>query len=1166
MYRKRLILGLIFLWLFALDTKAQVPEDKPVLARSNLRQRVIPLSPTDTLLIDSLSIIPGTFSIDRIAPDTYTLDAINALLVWKKRPADPTITVTYRVFPGKINPVTQRLNFDSISYKFYYEPKTFRYGPETPERGIFDFGNIQYNGSFDRGISFGNSQDAVVNSNLNLTLNGMLGDSIEISAAITDNNLPIQPDGTTQQLNEFDQIYLQFKRKNWQLNLGDIDIRQNQSYFLNFYKRLQGISFQTQSAPGAKTRSKTLVSGSIAKGKFTRNVFQGLEGNQGPYRLTGANNELYFIVLAGTERVFIDGQLLQRGEDQDYVVNYSTAEVTFTPKRMITKDSRIQVEFEYADRNYLNANLYLAQELGFGEKFTLRFGAFNNSDARNSSINQVLSTEQKAFLGTLGDSIQNALYPSAIFDTAFDAGKVLYEKVYFNNGTGLDSFYRYSTDPSVALYNLSFIEVGQGKGDYAPDFNGANGKVFKYIDRISGVKQGNFDPVILLVTPKRQQVFSLGMDYKLSKNTLLKTELAMSRYDPNTFSKVHSGDDQGFAAKFTINSNKELRPASPGRLRLATGFDYEYVQSRFKPLERLRSVEFARDFGLPLNVTAANEQIFRGSARLQDNKNHSLDYRLSHYRRGDIYSGWQQAIQHNANWSGWTFNNQFMLTQFNADNSQGAYLRPVIDLSKKFTKLKDWRLGVNYAVENNTVKSKATDTLTPLSFYFDTYTIYLRSDEQKKNRYGLSFFSRSDKYISAKEFIRGDRSYNFSLSTELRANDKHQVAFNATYRKLKVLNSISPQKEDETVLGRVKYEVNNEFKGLFSGYVLYELGTGQEQRRDLTYLEVPAGQGEFTWNDYNNDGIQQLNEFELAQFTDQAKFIRIFTPTNQFLKANYIQFNYEASFNPRAMFKTSDLKGMKKLLSRLNFRSSFQVTNKSVSKGGYELNPVKLSLQDTSLITLGSVFTNIFSINRQSSVWVLDFTSNIRNDKSLLTYGYESRRRKEWGTRFRWNISPSFQLDLAGKKGENGLFTPGFANRNYDLDLITLDPRLTFLRSTKFKFMTGYRFDRKENDPVYGGEVSISHAITLETKYTVLQNSAIMAKMTVNNIKYDHPTNTTVSYIMLDGLLPGRNFLWTLDYTKRLLNNVELNLQYEGRKPGSARTVHVGRATVRALF
>lgn len=1166
MHLNRLIPGLIFLCLLAVDAAAQVPEDKPVQARSNLRQKVIALLPSDTLHIDTLSLIPGTFAIDQVPASDYVLDPVNAYLIWRKRPNSYSVLVTYRVFPAKINPVTQRLNFDSVSYKFYYEPKTFRYGPETPDRGIFDFGNIQYNGSFDRGISFGNSQDAVVNSNLNLTLNGMLGDSIEISAAITDNNLPIQPDGTTQQLNEFDQIYLQFKKKNWQLNLGDIDIRQNQFYFLNFYKRLQGISFQTQSDPFSKVRSKTLVSGSIAKGKFTRNIFQGLEGNQGPYRLTGANSELYFIVLAGTERVFVDGQLLQRGEDQDYVINYSTAEVTFTPKRMITKDSRIQVEFEYADRNFLNANLYMAQELAFGDRFTLRLGAFNNSDARNSSINQVLSPEQKSFLSSIGDSIQQALYPSAIYDTAFDAGKVLYEKVYFNSGSGPDSLYRYSTDPSVALYNLSFLEVGPNKGNYVPDFNGANGKVYKYVDPVGGVRQGNFEPVILLVTPKRQQVFSLGMDYKLKEHTVLKTELAMSRYDPNTFSKLNNGDDAGVAAKISLNSGRELKPATPGALRLVTGLDYEYVQGKFRPLERLRSVEFSRDFGLPFTVAAANEQIFRASARLQNNKSHSMDYRLSHYRRGEIYAGWQQSVIHQANWKGWVVNNQFMYTQFNAENSKGSYLRPVLDLSKRLTKWNDWRLGVNYAVENNTVRHTALDTLTPLSFYFDTYTIYLRSSEQKKNRYGLSFFSRSDKYISAKEFIRGDRSYNVSVQTELRANEKHQVAFNATYRKLKVLNPISPQKEDETVLGRVRYEVNNEFKGLLSGYVLYELGTGQEQRRDLAYLEVPAGQGEYTWNDYNSDGIQQLNEFEIAQFTDQAKFIRVFTPTNQFLKANYIQFNYEANLNPRAMFKGGNLKGMKKILSRLNFRSSFQVSNKSLSRGGYELNPVKLSLQDTSLITLGQVFTNIFSINRQSSVWVLDFTSNIRNDKSLLTYGYESRRRKEWGTRFRWNISSSFQLDLLGKTGENGLFTPGFANRNYDLDLVSFEPRLTFLRGTKFKWMTGYRYDKKQNDALYGGELALSHSIIMETKYTVLQNAAISAKVTVNNIQFNHPTNTTVSYIMLDGLLPGKNYLWTLDFTKRLLNNVELNIQYEGRKPGSARTVHVGRATVRALF
>ena len=267
---------------------------------SNLRTKMI-ASAKDTVQLDSLSIIPNTIIIPGFPDSTYSVDYVNARITWKQRPPLDSVLVRYRVFNTRLNAKVQRMQFDSIMNNFLGQPYTPEFANRQEER-FFDFGNINYSGSFGRGISFGNSQDAVVSSNLNLQLNGFLADSIEIAAAITDNNIPIQPDGTTQQLNEFDRIFLQFRKRTWQLSLGDIDIRQNQSYFLSFYKRLQGISFETQSQLGKNVKNNSLVSGSIAKGKFTRNIIEPQEGNQGPYRLTGANNEFFFVVLANTER------------------------------------------------------------------------------------------------------------------------------------------------------------------------------------------------------------------------------------------------------------------------------------------------------------------------------------------------------------------------------------------------------------------------------------------------------------------------------------------------------------------------------------------------------------------------------------------------------------------------------------------------------------------------------------------------------------------------------------------------------------------------------------------------------------------------------------------------------------------------------------------------
>lgn len=1162
---RRIVICLLFLLAgFNAVQSQERREERPL---SNLRKKMIS-SRGDAIRLDSFSIIPNTVKIPGFPDSTYDVDYVNALLAWRQKPPVDSILVIYRVFNKRLNAKVQRMQFDSVMNNFIGQPYTPDFVTQREDR-FFDFGNINYSGSFGRGISFGNSQDAVVTSNLNLQLSGYLADSVEIVAAITDNNIPIQPDGTTQQLNEFDRIFLQFRKRNWQLSLGDIDIRQNNSYFLSFYKRLQGISFETKTGTPGKIENNTLVSGSIAKGKFTRNIIEPQEGNQGPYRLTGANNEFFFVVLANTERVYMDGELLQRGEDQDYVINYNTAEIAFTPKRMVTKDKRIQVEFEYSDRNYLNANLYAFNETQIGKKVKLKVGAFSNSDAKNSPINQTLDPSQKAFLNDIGDSINRAFYPYAAIDT-FSAGKILYKKIdtVYNNGASHDSVYVYSNNPDSAIYSLSFIEVGQGFGNYVPDLNGANGKVYKWIQPVDGVKQGNYEAAVFLVTPKKQQVFNVGVDYAVTKNTTVNVEGAMSSYDVNTFSTRDRGNNNGYAGKIAVKNTRATR----GGKKIITDAGYEYVQALFRPLERLRNIEYTRDWGLALRVDPADEKIATAGIQLEDAAANSVRYQVTTYNRSDGFKGIRNAIVHQHNIRGWKFNNVFNLSNISTHTDKGYFLRPSVNITKTLEKFKKYQVNLGYSLEHNEVHNKISDSVTPASFSFNILQAGIKSSEEKLNRWGINYFTRQDAYPQGVNLLRSDRSHNITVFTELLKNDRHQFRFNGTYRTLKVYNPIMPSiKPDNSLLGRAEYNVN-EWKGLLTGNVLYEVGAGQEQKRDFAFLEVPAGQGEYTWIDYNGDGLQSLNEFEVALFQDQAKYIKIFTPTNQFVKANYNTLNYSVNINPRSVIDVTKANALSKFISRINLQSALQINKKELAHGLVEFNPFRSPLNDTSLITLNSTFINTFSFNRFSSKWGIDL-NNARNEgKALLTYGYESRKLDDWTIRARYNITKAILFDVTAKTGINELTSTNvkFDNRNYHINQHSVEPRLSFTRGANFRVIIGYKYAAKDNTIGFR-EQSGSNSANTEVKYNILQNTSLQGKFTYNNISYSSNEstpniNSTASYIILDGLQPGKNYLWNFDVSKRLSKNLEMNIQYEGRKPGTSRVVHIGRASVRALL
>ncbi|MEY3376138.1 MAG: hypothetical protein RL463_443, partial [Bacteroidota bacterium] len=125
------------------------------------------------LKIDTLSIAPNSFIINELGADYYRIDYANATLIWLKPPPKLKYEISYRVLPFNLAVSAQRLSFDSIFYRSGIEGA--RLSGTKKDIRPFDFGKINSNGSIGRSLAFGNRQDAVFNSSLNLQLSGYIG-------------------------------------------------------------------------------------------------------------------------------------------------------------------------------------------------------------------------------------------------------------------------------------------------------------------------------------------------------------------------------------------------------------------------------------------------------------------------------------------------------------------------------------------------------------------------------------------------------------------------------------------------------------------------------------------------------------------------------------------------------------------------------------------------------------------------------------------------------------------------------------------------------------------------------------------------------------------------------------------------------------------------------
>ena len=216
-----------------------------------------------------------------------------------------------------------------------------------------DFNNDYIHNTFSSGSIYRQIRLSPINGSdftggLQMQINGKLNDEISISGILTDQDLPFQPEGTTRELEDLDNVYLKIFHDNFSINAGDI-IYENQ----NINRKLVGVNsyFNFQNIEGSSVYAKS-------KGNFKYVELKGRDGDQGPYQLSGFNGESDIIILAGTEKVWLDGEKLIRGTNYDYIIDYSTAEVIFTPKHIIHFDSDLAFEYEFSTQRYLARKVF----------------------------------------------------------------------------------------------------------------------------------------------------------------------------------------------------------------------------------------------------------------------------------------------------------------------------------------------------------------------------------------------------------------------------------------------------------------------------------------------------------------------------------------------------------------------------------------------------------------------------------------------------------------------------------------------------------------------------------------------------------------------------------------------------------------------------------------
>lgn len=1125
------------------------------------------------LILSPHTIVPNSLSVfvDSVKVEGYSLE--NRSLVFSPAQCEEyrgqVLKLTFRTFGFDFEKPVFTIDSSLLTFKELMVGASYDYNPFENSRPIIQSQGLDYRGSFSRGLSIGNNQSLVPNSNFDMQLIGDLGNGLKVVAAISDDNLPIQAQGNTQQLQEFDKVFIQVSKDRHSVTAGDYELRRPDSYFMNYFKKLKGVSLATSFDLNKETEVYSKGSFAISRGKFARQTVPTREGNQGPYRLVGNNNERFIIVLAGTEKVFFNGILMTRGFDYDYIIDYNRAEITFSPTRVVARDSRVIIEFEYTDVSYLRS-LYATETQISGKKWKAGFNFYSEQDSKTTTTDVPLDSTDILIMALSGDDF-NKSSRSGIrvldAETAQEQNRILYA----GDPDPFDPsqiILRFTANLDSARYTAVFSEVGQGRGDYVIDNTAtANSRVYRYI----GKNQGSYMPVIRLIPPEKRQMITANTRYEFNKNTYIATEAALSYLDFNRLSTIDNGDNFGIASHLDFGHKIQLDTA--GKWRLLSSVKYEYIHENFSPLNPFRPPEFTRDWNIELLSEKGNEHLLLSQFQLHQKNGWKINYGYKRYDKAQLYNGGKHegVIEYKeGRWNLRAFTN-VLKSESQFLDEKTVFIRPNGNIDYALGKNKIWSIGYIWDAERNIIRGFQLDSLKRRSFEYYHHKWFVGSDFERDFATRLAYSVRDDYFTNDQKLALSSKAYEVEFSGKWASSPKSNLEWSMIGRELQVIepNLLPNDRNQRTLLGRLDYLLTAFNQGIKST-TSYNTNSGQEPKVEYIFQRVERGQGDFIYiGNSESPNLTIIQDFRYDPANPLSNYIRLTLINNEFIRTNNIELNQNLTIEPAKFRKPQEGKQASKaynFFSKFSTLSTIRVTKKQMDNATSPIASfIDFSLNDTSLVAYTALNNHTLFYNRGSVKFDIQLGRRDQKNRLVQVSGREDRGNEEAFFRSRWNLFDRMDAFVILERGVKTYGSEALPDRNLDIVTLRFKPELSIRPSQNSRIVLKYSYQDKKQRLLLEEKAKLRE-LSVETSVRKVNKYSIDANMSYVNIDFSGLINSPIEYDMLDGLKDGQNFLWNIIYTKRISNNLDLSINYEGRKTGLIPTIHVGRAQVKATF